>query len=407
MDRLQKTLVLSCVLFYVFASTSAQDCNSYAFKSNNKFSTCSSLPLQNAFLHWTYNSTKHTADIAFRHGGVSTSRWVAWALNINKTGMVGAQSLVAFQNSSNVMRVYTSPVASTAITSLTEGPLSFEVPKISAEFVSSSNEIIIYATLNLPTGRTSFSQVWQEGPVSSDNPGAHALGTTNTNSVGTVDFSSGQTTAGGGVGNSKRRRRNVHGVLNTVAWGILLPLGALTARYLKVFKSADPAWFYLHAFCQSSAYIVGVAGWGTGLKLGSDSPGIKFDKHRNIGITLFCLGTLQVFALLLRPKKDHKYRLYWNIYHHSIGYAVIALSIANIFEGFDILDPAKKWKRAYIGVIIFLAAVAAILEALTWFIVLKRKDDESDKYPQGANGNGNGNGVHGYGNGGYRSQQAA
>ncbi|KAK1396166.1 Cytochrome b561 and DOMON domain-containing protein [Heracleum sosnowskyi] len=405
MDRLQKTLLLSCVLFYVFASTSAQDCNNYAFRSNNKFSTCSSLPEQNAFLHWTYNSTDHTADIAFRHGSVSTSRWVAWALNINKTGMAGAQSLVAFQNSSGAMRFYTSPVASTAISGLTQGPLSFDVPKMSAEFVSSSSEIIIYATLNLPKGRTSFSQVWQEGPVSSDNPSAHALGSANTKSVGTVDFSSGQTTAGGGVGNSKRRRRNVHGVLNTVAWGILLPLGALTARYLKVFKSADPAWFYLHAFCQSSAYIVGVAGWGTGLKLGSDSPGITYDKHRNIGITLFCLGTLQVFALLLRPKKDHKYRLYWNIYHHAIGYTVIALSIANIFEGFDILDPAKKWKRAYIGVIIFLAVVAAILEALTWFIVLKRKDDESDKYPQGVNGNGNG--VNGYGNGGYRSQQAA
>ena len=97
------------------------------------------------------------------------------------------------------------------------------------------------------------------------------------------------------------------------------------------------------------------------------------------------------------------------MYHHAVGYTVIALSIVNIFKGFDILDPAKKWKRAYIGVIIFLAAVAAILEALTWIIVLKRKDNESDKYPHGvngANGNGNGNGVNGYGHGGYRSQAA-
>ena len=85
-----------------------------------------------------------------------------------------------------------------------------------------------------------------------------------------------------------------HGILNAVSWGVLLPLGAIIARYLKVFKSADPAWFYLHAACQSSAYIVGVAGWGTGLKLGSESAGITYDTHRNIGITLFCLGTLQV-----------------------------------------------------------------------------------------------------------------
>lgn len=71
-------------------------------------------------------------------------------------------------------------------------------------------------------------------------------------------------------------------------------MGAIIARYLKVFKSADPAWFYLHVLCQFSAYVVGVAGWGTGLKLGSESVGIRFDAHRTIGIILFSLGTLQV-----------------------------------------------------------------------------------------------------------------
>lgn len=82
-----------------------------------------------------------------------------------------------------------------------------------------------------------------------------------------------------------------------MSWGILLPIGASIARHLKVFKSADPAWFYLHVTCQTSAYIVGVVGWGTGLKLGSDSVGIKYNTHRNIGIALFCLGTLQVLHM--------------------------------------------------------------------------------------------------------------
>lgn len=80
-----------------------------------------------------------------------------------------------------------------------------------------------------------------------------------------------------------------------VSWGILMPIGAIVARYMKVFKSADPTWFYLHVACQCSAYIVGVAGWGTGLKLGSDSKGITYDSHRDIGIALFSLATLQVF----------------------------------------------------------------------------------------------------------------
>lgn len=79
-----------------------------------------------------------------------------------------------------------------------------------------------------------------------------------------------------------------------MSWGILMPTGAIIARYLKVFKSADPTWFYLHITCQASAYIVGVSGLGTGLKLGSDSEGVDYDTHRALGIVLVCLGTLQV-----------------------------------------------------------------------------------------------------------------
>jgi hypothetical protein len=85
-----------------------------------------------------------------------------------------------------------------------------------------------------------------------------------------------------------------HGLLNAVSLGILMPLGAVIARYLKVFKTADPAWFYLHVTCQSAAYIVGVVGWGTSVKLGSDLAGVTYSTHRTLGIILFCLGTLQV-----------------------------------------------------------------------------------------------------------------
>lgn len=86
----------------------------------------------------------------------------------------------------------------------------------------------------------------------------------------------------------------IHGVLNAVSWGFLFPLGVIIARYMRVFPSADPAWFYLHVGCQLSAYVIGVAGWGTGMKLGSESEGIQYSPHRNIGITVFCLATIQV-----------------------------------------------------------------------------------------------------------------
>ncbi|KAK4372941.1 hypothetical protein RND71_008325 [Anisodus tanguticus] len=392
-NKLLTSLFFSSILLTLATSSYAQNCSSHQFTSNNVFATCNSLPVLNSFLHWTYHPANNTVDIAYRHGNVANSDWVAWALNLGGQGMVGAQCLVAFRNSSGQIHAYTSPITSYQ-TQLREGSLSFGVPRISAEFVN--GEMIIFATLELPSGRTNFNQVWQNGQVSGGALQIHGQTGDNIRSTGTVDFFSGQTSGGtGGVSaSSRQRRRNVHGVLNAISWGVMMPMGAIFARYLKTFKSANPAWFYLHAACQTAAYAVGVAGWGTGLKLGSDSAGITYTTHRNIGITLFCLGTLQVFALLLRPKPDHKYRLYWNIYHHVTGYTVIILSIINVFEGFDALNGQKNWKRAYIGVIICLGAIAVLLEAITWFIVIKRKKTSSvsDKYPQ-ANGT---NGVNAY-----------
>ena len=86
----------------------------------------------------------------------------------------------------------------------------------------------------------------------------------------------------------------IHGILNGISWGILFPIGVIIARYLRTFNSADPAWFYLHVACQISAYAIGVAGWATGLQLGSESKGIVYTGHRCVGIVLFSLATLQV-----------------------------------------------------------------------------------------------------------------
>lgn len=88
--------------------------------------------------------------------------------------------------------------------------------------------------------------------------------------------------------------------------------------------------------------------------------------------------------MFLRPKKDNKYRLYWNIYHHSIGYTIIILSIINIFKGLDILKPANKWEQSYIGIIVSLGIAAVLLEVYTWTVVLKRK--KAEKAPVGTNG---------------------
>ncbi|XP_014505895.1 cytochrome b561 and DOMON domain-containing protein At5g47530 [Vigna radiata var. radiata] len=394
MGNMLRMVLAFCVFSSVVVTSSAQTCRNQTF-SNRLFTTCRDLPQLTAYLHWTYDQGSGKLDIAFVHAGItSTNRWVAWAINPRNTldpAMIGAQALVAIPQSSNGgPRVYTSSITSTS-TQLEESEISYPVSGLSVTY--ENNEVTIFATLTLSNDTTSLVHVWQDGTLSGTTPQEHSHETSHQNSKETLNLLSGSSTQV--TGNSRQRRRNTHGVLNAVSWGILMPTGAIIARYLKVFKSADPAWFYLHITCQASAYIVGISGFGTGLKLGSDSEGVEYDTHRAIAIVLVCLGTLQVFALFLRPNKDHKFRVYWNAYHYLVGYATISLSIANVFKGFDTLenyvgDRYNDWKHAYIGIIGALGGIAVFLEVITWIIVLKRRKSEN-KLPHGENG------VNGYG----------
>ncbi|KAF8019024.1 hypothetical protein BT93_H3795 [Corymbia citriodora subsp. variegata] len=371
---------LLVLCFRVSCSRAQQTCRNYTFSNRNTYASCVDLPVLSSYLHWNYTPATGTANVAFRHGGASASRWISWAINPKGQRMVGCQALVAYMTSSGSMYAYTSSVDSYN-TDMPEGPLSFGVSNISATY--ENGEMTIFARLDLGAGMTCLSQVWQEGPMNGPGtPGTHSTKGANMQSTGKLDFLSTSSTSGGGSSSgspgisSTERKKNVHGVMNAVSWGILMPTGVLLARYLKVFKSANPAWFYLHVTCQTSAYAVGIAGWVTGLRLGDAGGGSNIGTHGNIGMALFILGTPQVFALLLRPKQDHKYRFYWNVYHHSCGYTAIALSIVNVFIGLDLLDPTKVWKQTYIVILAVLGCVALIMEPVTWAVVIKRRRRE-------------------------------
>ena len=61
------------------------------------------------------------------------------------------------------------------------------------------------------------------------------------------------------------------------------------------------------------------------------------------------------------------------------------------------LQPEKKWKRIYTGIIIALGAIALVLEAFTWGVVMKRKKSEKEHGHHG-------NGTNGYNGNGYTAR---
>ncbi|XVF21302.1 hypothetical protein REPUB_Repub12eG0079200 [Reevesia pubescens] len=362
-------------------------CSSQNLTENEVYANCLDLPSLSSYLHFSYDSSNTTLSVAFIATPSKSGGWIAWAINPKDTGMAGSQSLLAYKNSTTgVAELRTYDISS--YSSIVPKDLSFEVWDKKAESRSDGN-LAIFAKIKVPAdlaAKGTINQVWQVGPgVGEDGVLVkHDFAAANLQSKGTLNLKNGQSSTTSG-GDTRLKKKNIHGILNAVSWGILFPLGAMIARYIRTFESADPAWFYLHVSCQTSAYAIGVAGWGTGLKLGSESSGITYSGHRNIGIALFVLATVQIFALFLRPKKDHKYRFYWNIYHHSFGYMIIILGIINVFRGFNILRPEHKYKSAYIIVIIALGGISLLLEAITWGVVLKRKNRKSTKPYDGYN----------------------
>ena len=84
-----------------------------------------------------------------------------------------------------------------------------------------------------------------------------------------------------------------HGALNIFGWGVLLPIGAIIARYCKQW---DPLWFYLHVSIQFFGFIIGLAGIVCGIALYNKLHS-SVSAHRGLGIFVFVLGILQVSEL--------------------------------------------------------------------------------------------------------------
>ncbi|ESQ32389.1 hypothetical protein EUTSA_v10005638mg [Eutrema salsugineum] len=338
-------------------------CDSHNFNNGKHFRSCIDLPVLDSFLHFSYVRETGVLEVAYRHTNIESSSWIAWGINPTGKGMLGAQTLLAYRNStSGSMRAYTSSIKSYS-TMLQEGPLSFRVTQLSAEYLN--GEMTIFATIVLPSNTTVVNHLWQDGPLKEGNRlGMHAMGGDHLKSMATLDLLSGQVTATKPANGNMLRVKQIHGVVNAVSWGIFMPIGAMAARYMRTYQGLDPMWFYVHIFFQTTGYLAGLlGGLGTAIYMAKHT-GMRATPHTVIGLVLYCLGLLQILALKARPDKDHKYRRYWNWYHHTMGYLVIVLSIYNIYKGLAILRPGSSWMIAYTAIIGVIGLFAIVMEIL-------------------------------------------
>ncbi|THU62450.1 hypothetical protein C4D60_Mb01t05270 [Musa balbisiana] len=350
---------LVVVASFLCTSTQAQhsSCdNSFSFFEEGiagNVTHCRKLRTLGAELGWSYRNTTPnvTLNIVFSAIPSAAGGWVAWGLNPgNKPQMVGTRALIALRrpNGTLAMNTYNLTRDTMLGCKLQPSPIEVQVWNMQANYSDETGAITMSATLSLDPSTYNISElkhVWQVGSSVVDQvvPQKHRMRLKNFDSFEVIDLTTGRGFRDTGL----TKQRVAHGVLSVFGWGILLPIGI-------------------------SGYTVGVTAWAIGIALMSNSRHFNtFKGHRTIGIIIFCLATLQIMALWLKPKKKNegskiitdRPRKYWSIYHHLVGYTLITLSIVNIFKGFAILRPPPVWKWIYVGLLAALSCVAFGLEA--------------------------------------------
>jgi hypothetical protein len=142
-----------------------------------------------------------------------------------------------------------------------------------------------------------------------------------------------------------------HGRLMTIAWGVLVPLGVVMARYLKVTPRQDwprqldnRFWWRSHLGCQYSSGVLMLV--GLLVVLSAARPGASW-LHSLMGYAVLAFGAVQFVAGWLRGSKggptepemrgDHydmtPRRIAFERIHKTVGYLALLLSAATILTG--------------------------------------------------------------------------
>ncbi|KAL2926135.1 hypothetical protein RDABS01_028980 [Bienertia sinuspersici] len=127
----------------------------------------------------------------------------------------------------------------------------------------------------------------------------------------------------------------VHGFMMFLAWGILLPVGVLTARYMKHVKG--DGWYQIHVYLQYSGLSIVLLGF---LFAVAELKGLFMTSiHVKLGLTAVILACSQPIIASVRPKKSStgenpsSKRVIWEYSHVIIGRSAIIIGMASLFTG--------------------------------------------------------------------------
>lgn len=162
------------------------------------------------------------------------------------------------------------------------------------------------------------------------------------------------------------------------AWGVLLPLGALAARYFKVTRRQrwpqeldNPGWWHCHRWGQSFGVLLACGGLGLAWGNGGGASALAL-WHHWAGWSVMLLGLFQIGSGLVRGSKggptaptmrgDHydmtPWRCWFERLHKGLGWLALLMSVGVIGSGLVLADAPRWMPLVLVAWWVLLAALA-------------------------------------------------
>ncbi|XP_057829851.2 uncharacterized protein LOC131040910 [Cryptomeria japonica] len=158
-----------------------------------KLEHCKHVGEKGGTLSWTYNAEEGSILMAYKAKPITRRGWVAWGINPSSNGLVGTQALLALRQPNGTMFTGIYNGASKAGTQQAAEFIRTDNIKVQFQSQTSvfhSGNIYIYATVLLPSNRTTVNQAWQLGPV--NQGGLDSFPIADLQSFGTIDLLKGK-----------------------------------------------------------------------------------------------------------------------------------------------------------------------------------------------------------------------